>query len=119
MQGRRQTDVSFAVRKEGNMKAYAEWFYKSPAWRKNRAAFLASKFYVCERCQNKNGTGVIAHHKEYITPENIHNEEITMSWNNLECLCQVCHNKEHHREEEAVTREGVAFGPDGQLIQIR
>lgn len=99
------------------MKDYAEWFYKSPEWKRNRKAFLASKFYICERCQNRNGIGNIAHHKKYITLGNINDENITMSWKNLECLCQVCHNREHHREGEAATMEGVTFGPDGQLIK--
>jgi 5-methylcytosine-specific restriction endonuclease McrA len=100
-----------------NMKEYAEWFYKSPMWRKNRAAFLKSKFYVCERCQNRNGRGNIAHHKIYITPENIYDDEVTLNWDNLECLCQTCHNKEHHRDEEEVTREGLRFNENGQLVE--
>ncbi len=100
-------------------KEFAESFYKSQAWRKNRVEFLASKFYVCERCQNRNGIGNIAHHKEYITPDNIDNVKVTLNWDNLECLCQVCHNKEHHREEESATREGFVFDASGQLIEIR
>ena len=99
-------------------KEFTESFYKSPAWRKSRATFLASKFYVCERCQNRNGIGNIAHHKECLTPNNIDDVRVTLAWDNLECLCQVCHNKEHHREKEEVTREGFAFGEDGQLIEI-
>lgn len=101
-----------------SMKEYAEGFYKSIAWKKNRAAFLKSKFYVCERCQNRNGIGNIAHHKTYITPKNIDDEEVTMNWDNLECLCQVCHNKEHHREEKNPTREGLAFDEAGQLVRM-
>lgn len=101
------------------MKEYAEWFYKSTRWKKNRTAFLASKMYVCERCQNRNGIGNIAHHKEYITPDNITDEEVTMNWDNLECLCQTCHNKEHHREVEEAIRDGLAFDSSGQLIRIR
>lgn len=101
------------------MKEYAEWFYKSTRWKKNRAAFLASKLYVCERCQNRNGIGNIAHHKEYITPDNITDEEVTMNWDNLECLCQTCHNKEHHREEAEVIRDGLTFDSSGQLVRIQ
>jgi len=100
------------------MKEYSEWFYKSLAWKNNRAAFLKAKFYMCERCQNRNGAGRIAHHKIYITPDNIHDENITMNWDNLECLCQTCHNKEHHREEQKTTREGLAFDERGQLVQL-
>ena len=98
---------------------FAESFYKSLAWRKSRAAFLASKFHACERCQNRNGIGNIAHHKEYLTPDNIDDVRVTLSWDNLECLCQVCHNKEHHREEGSVTREGLVFDASGQLVEIQ
>lgn len=99
------------------MKDYAEWFYKSSWWKENRTAFLKSKFHICERCHNRDGVGNIVHHKIYISPDNIFDENITMNWDNLECLCQTCHNKEHHRGEESVTAEGLMFDANGQLVR--
>ena len=29
----------------------------------------------------------------------INDISVTLCWDNLEALCQVCHNKEHHKQE--------------------
>ena len=93
------------------MKEWAKSFYKSKAWKKCRASFLASKFYICERC---NEAAIIAHHIIYLTPENINNTSITLSWDNLEALCKDCHNKEHMSKE--VTSDECVFDVDGNLV---
>lgn len=94
------------------MKPFAEWFYKSKVWIDCRLAFLISKFFICERC---GGAATIAHHKIYLTPDNINDPFITLSWENLEALCQDCHNREHHGGD--VTVEGLRFDAEGNLVQ--
>lgn len=74
------------------MKDYAQTFYKGKAWQQVSKLYMSSKNYICERC---GGVGVICHHKKYITPQNIGDINITLNMDNLECLCQDCHNKEH------------------------
>ena len=79
------------------MKDYAKTFYKSAAWKRTQAAYMKSVGGLCERCK-ANGLIVpakIVHHKTYITPESITDPSITLSWANLESLCQSCHNAEH------------------------
>jgi 5-methylcytosine-specific restriction endonuclease McrA len=95
-------------------KEFAKRFYKSAAWKKCRDAYFKSKYGLCERCA---GPGKIVHHLKYITPENINDPEITLSFSNLELLCQDCHNKEHH-EKNSVTVYGLKFSANGELIQI-
>ena len=73
-------------------KEWAKAFYNSPAWKKCRWTFMDTKHWTCERCSNP---AQITHHKEYLTPLNINNPKVTLSWSNLEALCQDCHNKEH------------------------
>lgn len=97
---------------------FAKDFYKSQAWIKTRAAFLNSKMHICERCENRNGMGNIVHHKIYITEDNIDDPEITLNWDNFECLCQTCHNREHHREEDEATAGGLMFDASGQLKRV-
>lgn len=94
------------------MKPWAEHFYKSKAWIQCRLAFLQSKFFICERCE---GSANIAHHKIYLTPENIHDPYITLDWSNLEALCDTCHNREHHSTD--ATREGLRFDSEGNLVE--
>lgn len=93
------------------MKPWAEQFYKSKAWTDCRDAYFISQHGICQRCH---GAGKIVHHKIALTPENINDPNITLNWENLELLCQDCHNKEHSCTD--VTAEGLAFDENGDLI---
>ncbi len=97
------------------MKPWAERFYNSDAWRSCRDSFLKSKGYLCERCSTPDDpvTAKIAHHKTYLTKQNINDPYIALSWDNLEALCQDCHNKEHHRNDK---KKRYAFDEAGNLI---
>lgn len=35
------------------------------------------------------------HHKRELTPENINDPAVSLSWDNLELLCRDCHGKAH------------------------
>ena len=95
-------------------KDWAKKFYSSKAWQDGREGYIKSKFGICERCERP---GDIVHHKEYLTPGNINNPDITLNWDNLELLCQDCHNKEHHGSDEGTVREGLMFNEYGELIR--
>lgn len=97
------------------MKPWAERFYNSEEWRACRDGFLKSKGYLCERCSTPSDPVVakIAHHKTYLTKQNINDPAIALSWDNLEALCQDCHNKEHHRNDD---RRRYAFDEEGNLV---
>lgn len=77
----------------------ADWFYKTTAWEACRDAYIRSVGGLCERCYAKGRItpGVIVHHKIHLTPENAHDPEITLSFDNLELLCRNCHAIEHSR----------------------
>lgn len=92
------------------MKAWARAFYLSNAWKKTRKEYLVSKHRLCERCEQP---ASIVHHKKYLTPNNINNTSVTLCWDNLEALCQECHNKEHHRNSE---QRCYCFDEDGNII---
>lgn len=98
------------------MKPWAERFYNSDAWHDCRDAFLQSKGYLCERCSTPDDPTVakVAHHKTYLTQRNINDPYIALSWDNLEALCQDCHNKEHHRKPS--TR--YTFDAAGNLLPV-
>lgn len=98
-------------------KEYAKKFYKSKAWQDCRAGYISSVQGLCERCLSKGKLrpGKIVHHIEYITPGNIDDPFITLNWDNLEYVCQDCHNDEHHRTHSTV-REDVTFDDNGNLI---
>lgn len=82
-------------------KEYAKAFYNSKAWRKCRKAYLSSVNGLCERClaQGVLVPADIVHHRIYIDEERIHDPTVTLCFDNLEALCQKCHNIEHIRQE--------------------
>lgn len=83
------------------MKEYATKFYSSKAWQKTRDAYKKSVGGLCEICWSKGlaKPGEIVHHKKHITPENINDPEITLSFQNLELVCRDCHAKIHDRKK--------------------
>lgn len=87
------------------MKDYAKAFYLSPAWISCRAAYAKSVGGLCERCIKKGMyvPGVIVHHKNHITPDNISDPNILLNWDNLELLCRDCHADEHRRVNRRYT----------------
>lgn len=86
-------------------KDFSDWFYHSPAWERTRAAYIKYAGGYCERCRREveQGTRSIAdmkpikivHHRIYLTPENINDPAISLSFDNLEGVCDEHHNKEH------------------------
>ena len=98
-------------------KEYALPFYRSKAWLQCRDGYIKSVNGLCERCLSKGETtpGKIVHHKVHITPNNVNDPNITLNWDNLEYLCQDCHNQEHHARE--ATGEGLRFNSMGELVE--
>ena len=83
------------------MKEYAEPFYKSAAWKKTSAAYRKSVGGLCEVCYSKGiiRAGEIVHHKIHISPENIHDTSVTLSWDNLQLVCRDCHAMVHEQRK--------------------
>ena len=95
---------------------FAKSFYNSKEWKQCRDAFKASKFGICERCGNANGTEV--HHKIELNEMNINDPNITLNFKNLELLCQTCHAI-HHNSKYGSTRYDVKFDENGDVVRIQ
>lgn len=76
-------------------KPWAESFYKSKAWLTCRRAYIAQRVNLdgglCEHCSRR--LGYIVDHKEELTPSNITDVGVSLSHDNLQYLCQPCHNR--------------------------
>lgn len=95
------------------MKSIDHSFYKSQAWLTCRDTYLA-KHSLCERCL-KDGIitpAKIVHHKVWLNKNNVNDASISLNHDNLEALCQDCHNKEHHAEEKI---KRWKFNSEGEL----
>ena len=90
-------------------------FYKSKAWRDCRDGYFKSRHGLCERCLKKNliSVGKIVHHKIYLDATNYKNPEVSLNWDNLELLCQDCHNKEHHGSSK---EKRYSFDKNGNIV---
>lgn len=99
-------------------KEFAKAFYASTKWKKCRAAYIAHRRTVdgglCESCHEL--PGYIVHHKVELTPDNINDPEIALSFSNLKYDCHNCHNKEHGKEEEIPGMMNLDFDSDGNPI---
>ena len=103
-------------------KEYAKGFYNSPAWKRTRSAYYIYRRGQCERCikEFKEGKisladiqpGFIVHHKEYITPDNLSDPTIALSFDNLELLC-----KDHHNREHKAKSKRYSFDMFGNVIE--
>lgn len=97
-------------------KDFSRAFYDSPAWRSCRKGYLNSVNHLCERCLDK---GLIVpaemvHHKTELTPENINNPDITLSFENLQAVCRDCHASIHQGIEKRykILSDGSVIGVD-------
>lgn len=97
------------------MSTFAADFYNSPQWRKCREAYKQKAFGLCERCRKKGliVPGDEVHHKIRLTPDNLNDPSITLSFDNLELLCTQCHAEEHRKKNKR-----YVIGKNGEVIPI-
>lgn len=83
------------------VREFAEKFYKSRRWRECREAYSGHAGHLCELCLKKGliVPGAIVHHKIPLTPENINDPTITLSFDNLLLVCRDCHAQLHDGAE--------------------
>jgi 5-methylcytosine-specific restriction endonuclease McrA len=86
---------------ETKMKEFAREFYSSKAWRACRDTYKSRIGGLCEECLKRGIYRPVeeVHHKIPLTPENIHDPRITLSFDNLEGLCRECHRAKHEERE--------------------
>ena len=101
---------------------FARSFYHSSAWKNTRDAYIRAHS-LCERCLQRNEVtpGAIVHHIQHLSPDNINDSSITLSWENLETVCRDCHAKEHpeiYGKEELDEPARVGFDENGNLVNL-
>lgn len=77
------------------MQPWAARFYASGRWKKCRAGYIKFRRTIdgglCEECRDK--PGYIVHHKWALTPDNITDPDVSLSYSNLEYVCKDCHDQ--------------------------
>ncbi|MGN0489413.1 MAG: HNH endonuclease signature motif containing protein [Ruminococcus sp.] len=99
--------------------SFAKAFYSSKAWQKCRASFITERKSIdgglCEVCKEKHG--YIVHHKIILTPKNINQPSITLSFSNLMYVCKECHDKFEGHGVGQPSRQ-LMFDENGMLIRF-
>lgn len=99
-------------------KDWARLFYKSMAWRRCRASYIAYRQGIdggmCEVCRQM--PGVIVHHKVHLTPDNITDPDVSLAHSNLQLVCKHCHDVIHGYCEQSVRLARVSFDADGNPV---
>lgn len=101
------------------MRDFAASFYHSKQWKCTRNAYAEKVNHLCERCLAKGRitAGEIVHHKTHLSPDNINNPSITLSFDNLELLCRKCHAIKHPEiYGKDIREQRVMFDENGNVI---
>ncbi|HWQ89512.1 MAG TPA: HNH endonuclease [Desulfitobacteriaceae bacterium] len=78
---------------------FAKKLYSSEQWQQLRMALIAERGPVCQQCGRiiARPVDIIGHHEIELTPENIHDYNISINPNFIKLICFDCHNKYHQR----------------------
>lgn len=81
---------------------FAKGFYGSRQWKKLREEHKRKVGGLCERCLKEGiyTAGVIVHHIEHVSPDNIGDPKITISHDNLMLVCKQCHEELHTKDKK-------------------
>lgn len=91
-----------------------EAFYNSKKWRKVAASYKKQQG-LCERCRAR-GLFVpaeIVHHREHLTRDTMQDPRKAYGFENLEAVCQACHNQIHFGFEKD---RRYHFDKDGNIV---
>jgi len=75
-------------------------FYARKAWMDLRWMLIVQRFGVCARCGKSfadDTSKLTAHHKIELTAETINDPFVALNPDNVEIVCNGCHNHIHHR----------------------
>ena len=101
---------------------FAYTFYNSKRWKATREAYMRMGQGLCEPClrAGRLTPAEIVHHKVHLSPDNINDPSITLSYDNLERVCRDCHAAAHPEiygsETECMMR--VGFDGDGNVVRL-
>lgn len=82
---------------------FARTFYDSMAWRTIRETYKKYRRGLCEDCLKRGiiTAGQEVHHVTPLTPQNINDPRVTLSFDNLALLCHACHMERHKHLDES------------------
>lgn len=86
-------------------------FYSSPEWQRTREAYRKQQRYICEKCGTPGAVAV--HHIVHLTEDNVDDPNVSLSFDNLQLLCNICHANAHRKHPRR-----FVVDEDGNVIPI-
>lgn len=89
-------------------------FYTGRKWVTFRLTLINERGNKCQMCGDiiPRAKDIIGHHKVELTPENVHDHNISLNPELVELVCFDCHNKEHKRFGYQGEKEVyIVYGP--------
>ena len=90
-------------------------FLSSDPWINFRLMLIAERGNKCQRCGKiiPRSIDIIGHHKIELTPENVHDYNISLNPENVDLVCFGCHNAIHKRfgQQKKGRTVYVIYGP--------
>jgi hypothetical protein len=79
--------------------AIIKTFLASEKWINFRMLLISERGNKCQKCGKVIATSIdiIGHHKIELTPENVHDYNVSLNPNNVDLVCFDCHNQIHNR----------------------
>lgn len=120
----RRTELCVRFLFGGNVaRDFAKGLYSSKRWQDCRNGYAKSRGWLCENCLRSGlyVPGEIVHHKIELTPQNINNPDIALSWDNLELLCRRCHAERHPTTAQKKNKDGrirYKVGMNGEIFPL-
>jgi hypothetical protein len=87
--------------------------YKTKRWQECRNAYLHTQHGICERCGEP---GIIVHHLQELTPNNINDPAIVYGFDNLQLLCWGCHERTKAKSGGIPIRNDIGFDMFGNAM---
>ncbi|MCM1237036.1 MAG: HNH endonuclease [Ruminococcus flavefaciens] len=93
-------------------------FYQSKEWEAFRKVVIMERLNecgetICEYCGRPiiKSYDIIAHHKEYLTEQNVNNAMIALNPENIALVHHVCHNRIHDKLGRRQQKVYIVYGP--------
>lgn len=91
-----------------------EAFYHTKEWKKAKEDVLQRDHHLCVLCGKP---GFIVHHIKPLTEDNVSDPSISLSSDNLETLCEACHNTIHFGHKRPKKR--CRFDQFGRIMGVK
>lgn len=111
-------------------RGFAKRFYRSKAWQEARDRAMTRYVetdrgvcppLMCERCFSKGvlKPAKIVHHVVHLSPENIGDQNVSLSLDNLMRVCKECHDEIHYGDMNQTSyTPRVRFDEEGRVVPL-